>query len=426
VGAAVVVAGGASCAGSPAERAAQRGDLPSLRAEIDARERIGRLTNSEAAQLARTVAGREVGLSAGPDAVERVRDARPCAHELDDALAERSRTHDAAGAHAALARIETGSLSLGDARAFARDGEPPWRAVATRAFVRAEDREARHRALLDPEPLVRRAAARAARDAQDPADLEVLADAARVDPMPIVRTEAVRALAAFRAESAGRVVDVLRDLWQSGDDGLREDIALAWSAPALWAAGGRDALNVSVASQHGPPAIEAAAAVLRHREADPEVSRTALAQLERAIESGSMTTRLQAIAQAPVDRPELAAAVKKASAAEDLRVRVAALARLAESKDSRVTEELEALARRGSTVAEQARFALATAGDRRIQAWVEEGLSADRPEARLAAATELASLGLAARGAPLLADADPSVRVRAACTILMAYRVLRP
>ena len=418
----VVAAGAASCALSPAERAAQRGDFPALREEIGARERIGHLTNAEAARLARTVGGREVSIAAGTDAVERVRDARSCAHELDDALASRSRVHDAAGAYAAMARIETGSLSMDDARAFVRDAVPEWRAVAARALVRAEDHEARARALLDPEPLVRRAAARAARDAKDPADLEALADAARVDPIPIVRTEAVRALAALGADSAPRIVGVLRDLWPSGDDGLREDIALAWSAPALWAAGGRDALNLSVAAQHGPPVIEAAAAVLRHRDADAEVSRAAVAQLERAIESGAMTTRLQAIAQAPMDRPELAGAVQKASSADDVRVRVSAFARLAESKDSRVTEELEALARRGSAVSEQARFALATAGDRRIQAWIEEDLTAEQPEARLAAATELASLGVAARGAPLLADADPSVRLRAACTILMAFR----
>lgn len=418
----VLVAAAPSCAGSPAEQAAQRGDRSALGAEIEARERVGRLTNGEAARLARAVAGREVGLAGGPSAVERVQDARPCAHELDDALAERSRVHDAAGAHAALARIETGSLSLEDARTYARDSEPPWRAVAARALIRAEDHEARQRALLDPEPLVRRAAARAAWGAKDPADLEALAEAARVDPIPIVRTEAVRALAALGAGSAARVVDVLRDLWRSGDDGLREDIALAWSASALWAAGGRDALNVAIAANHGAPAIEAAAAVLRHRDADAEVSTTALAQLERSIESGSLATRLQAIAQAPMDRPELSAAVKQASLSEDVRVRVSALARLAESKDSRVTEQLEVLARRGSAVADQARFALATSGDRRIQAWIEEDLSAERPEARLAAATDLASLGVAARGAPLLADPDPSVRLRAACTILTALR----
>jgi hypothetical protein len=37
----------------------------------------------------------------------------------------------------------------------------------------------------------------------------------------------------------------------------------------------------------------------------------------------------------------------------------------------------------------------------------------------------LAGLGVPARAAPLLADADPRVRARAACTILLAARVAR-
>jgi hypothetical protein len=57
-----------------------------------------------------------------------------------------------------------------------------------------------------------------------------------------------------------------------------------------------------------------------------------------------------------------------------------------------------------------------------VQAWIEQDLVAERPEARLAAATELAALGLAGRGAPLLSDGDPRVRVGAACTIIMAAR----
>ena len=384
---------------------------------------MGSLTNSEAARLARTVAERELGAATGADAVDRVRDARPCAHELDDALAKRTRTHDTAGAHAALARIDGGELGLDDARAFARDEYPEWRAIAARALVRSEDRDLRLHALLDPEPDVRRAAARAARDARAPADLEALAEVARVDPEPIVRTEAVRAMAALSGSTASRlIVDALKDLWRLGDDGLREDIALAWSGPGLWGAGGRDELNVVVASEHGPAVVEAAAAVLRHRDADAEVAQAAIAQIERAIDGGPVATRLQALAQAPMDRKELVAVVQKAAGGEDLKVRVAALARLVEAKDSRVTEQLESLAREGSPVAQQARFALATSGDRRIQAWIEQDLAAERPEVRLAAGTELAALGLAGRGAPLLADADARVRVRAACTIIMAVR----
>jgi hypothetical protein len=114
--------------------------------------------------------------------------------------------------------------------------------------------------------------------------------------------------------------------------------------------------------------------------------------------------------------------VRKAAGDDDLQVRVGALARLAEAKDPRAIEELESLSRAGSLVADRARFALAAAGDRRVQAWVEGDLAAGRPEQRLAAATELAAMGVSARGAPLLADVDASVRMRAACALMMAER----
>jgi HEAT repeat protein len=414
--------GAAACAGSTATRAVELGDWPSLGRAIALRQRAGDLSRSEAATLANAVADRELRTAAPAEAVRRVRDARPCAHELDGALAERMRTRDAAGAEAALARIDGRGLDLDDARVFADASTPPWRALGARALVRSEDASARLHALLDPDPRVRREAARAARDAADLADLRALAEAARLDPEPIVRTEAVRAIAALPTTPGGEVANVLRDLWTAGDDGVKEDVALAWSGSSVWAAGGREALRVIVASGHGPGVIEAAAAVLRRRDVDEDITEAAVGQLARAIESGAPTARLQALAQAPLGRPNLRAAVTKAAGDDDFDVRVAALARLANAADSHALAELEALGQPGSQVAARARFALAGAGDRRVQAWLEQDLSSPAPEDRLGAATALATLGVAARAAPLLADVDPSVRVRAACTILMAAR----
>ena len=93
-----------------------------------------------------------------------------------------------------------------------------------------------------------------------------------------------------------------------------------------------------------------------------------------------------------------------------------------EARSARAKDDLVLLSGTGSPVAGRARFALATSGDRRVQAWVEQDLAADQPEVRLAAGTELAAMGVAARGAFLLADEDPGVRMRAACTIVMAAR----
>src|SRR5271166_7136077 len=127
-----------ACASSPAMRAAEHGDWGALREVLEKREKAGDVSNREAASLAATVAARELRSASGPDAVLRVREARPCARELDDVLADRTRVHDAAGAQAALARIESGRMGLGDARDALTDPSPEWRAVGTRGLVRSE------------------------------------------------------------------------------------------------------------------------------------------------------------------------------------------------------------------------------------------------------------------------------------------------
>jgi HEAT repeat protein len=378
-----------ACSPSPAMRAAERGDRVTLREVLERREKSGRVSNDEAASLATTVAARDLRAALGPDAVLRVREVRPCARELDDVLAERARVHDAAGAQAALARIESGRMDLGDARATLGDADPGWRAVAARALVRPEDRHARAKALLDPEPGVRRQAARAARDAADPSDLEALAETARVDPEPIVRTEAVRAIAVLPPLSVYR-----------------------------------EALRLVIASEQGEGVIEASTAVLARRDAGSDLVNLAVSQLVRSIAVGSHRIRRQALAEAPLDNPELHAAVKAASNDEDVDVRIAALARLADH-EAGVTERLEELARPGQRFSAHARQALAVAGDRRVQSWIERDLAAPAPEDRLSAVAALSALGVAARGAPLLAEEDPSLRVRAACAILMGARIAR-
>jgi hypothetical protein len=179
---------------------------------------------------------------------------------------------------------------------------------------------------------------------------------------------------------------------------------------------------VLAASGHGAGVVEGAAAVLRTADLGGDVVIAAIAQMERAIAEGPRPRRLQAIAEAPLGRPELRAALASAAGGEDLEVRVAALARLAQAKQPDAIPKLEALASPGSPVAVRARFALAELRDRRIQAWIEQDLASADADDRLSAVTSLAALGVSARGAPVLADADPHVRVRAACTILMAAR----
>ncbi len=422
----VSVLAAAACGGSSAMRAAERGDLPALRAEIGARAKAGDLSNDEAARVARAVAERELREAKGDDAVKRVREVRACVGELDGVLGDRVKAHDRAGAEAAMALLDDGKLDASDASAWQGDKDDAWRAVGVRTLSGSEDRAARQKAMLDPSPRVRRAAMRAAQDVRDPVDFEPLSEAARLDPEPMVRTEALRAVSRLEGRGALLVMR-LRDLWPAADDAIREDIAVAWALPTLYAAGGRDALAVLLASGKGPGAIAGSGAVLRAPHASKELVSVAAALLARTIQGGSRRDRLHAIAIAPVS--PLVEALRKAAKEDevDRHVRVAALARLLESERDRNTKALEEMAgqKDDRELASRARLALAHAGDVRVQAWIEQDLSASDPYARLAAADALAALGRSARGAPLLADADASVRIRAACTLMTAARVAR-
>jgi hypothetical protein len=421
-GVAVVLAC-ASCGGSPLLRAAERGDRTAFRAELGSRQKAGNLSNSDAAKVAKAVAQRELAEAKPDAAVQRVKDVRACAYELDDALAERMKTHDEAGAEAALARIESRELSIGDARDYVNDSESSWRAVGARALTREEDRPARQKAMLDGNPSVRRQAMRAAQDAKDAQDLAALAEVVRLDPEPMVKTEAVRAIAALPPQGTD-LVNRLRDLWSAADDGLREDIASAYASPDVFAAGGREALRVLVAAEHGPGIIEASAAILRGHIQDRELVQSASAHVLRTIATGPLPHRLQAIAVARLSSPEMLAAVEKASTDDEAGVKLSAHARLLDSPKHRAAsiKVLEGIAGQPGPLASRARFILASAGHVAVQAWIESDLAAKEGYDRLAAASALAALGRSARGAPLLADDDPAVRTRAACTLLIAAR----
>jgi hypothetical protein len=435
----------AACASSPVVHDAQRGDFTALRADVAPREQAGTLSNREAAEIARAVAKWELTASPKDEQLARVKEVRACAFELDGALADREATHDAAGAEAALERVESGSVGAGSAREHLGDADDAWRAVGARGLVRRDDdAETRARAFLDPSPAVRRAALHAAAIAKDPRDAEHLAEVARLDPDPVVRTDATRALGAIGGTVA---FAKLRDLWAAVDEPQREDIAAAYAAEATWAAGGQDELRVLIASEHGAAAIEAAGAILRgsSREvAIGAVASAASALLARTIWSGplhgetsgapsskaSRRDRLHAIAVVPrAPAAPIMDALRAASKDDDVTVRVAVLARLASSPPDRAAavEALEGLAAprpelAPSPTASRARLALAEAGDLRVQAWVEADLVAPDAATRLAAATALAALGRAARAASLLADGDPGVRTRAACAVLLGVR----
>lgn len=429
--------------GGAALRAAEHGNHAELRAEIAPKHARGKLSLSEASDLAHAVAEREITTAKDePTALVRLHETRGCARELDDALETRMRTRDGAGAEAALSRLEDGKLSDGDARDWLDDPDDRWRAVATRTLHRSADRKKRQAAILDPSPRIRRSAIRAAADAHDGADLDLLFETARIDPDLLLRNEALRSTSAIvrelgttaRARAAELAVK-LRDLWTAGDDALKEDIAVAWALEPVYANGGREALRVTLADGAGPGAIAAAGAVLRSSRKDAELGTSARGLLARTIGEGSRRDRLHAVVVAAPEGPMLDA-LRKAAAEEDREIAIAALARLLESEADRDHAKSELLAIAGQdaatgastngarleTNAVRARHVLAAAGELRVQAWIERDLASTDVQRKTSAAGSLAALGRAGRAAPLLADPDPTIRTRVACTILTAAR----
>ncbi|MBL8613321.1 MAG: hypothetical protein JNL38_38635 [Myxococcales bacterium] len=427
-----------ACGGSPARSAAERGDYRALSTELQRLHKAGKLSNEDARKIGLAVASHELGAAKGDDVVARLRDLRACAVDLDDAFKERSKVHDAAGAEAALARYEDGQLSASAARDLWRDPDDAWRAIGARTLHGEHDGDARRKAMLDPSPRVRRGAMMASARARDLADVDVLAESARLDPEPMVRTDAVRALAELAGKRgpnakptvlAESIAVRFRDLWTTGDDAVREDIAAAWAISPLFEMGGREALRVLLGQGRGPGVIAGAGAITRRTPSgapvDRELERAATGVLATTIREGSRRDRLHAIAIAPL-WPDVLEAVRAASKDDDALVRVPALAKLLASKSDRdaALKELEAVAGKkdDAELAARARLHLAAAGDLRVQAWIEQDLASPEVHVRLGAADALAALGRSARAAPLLTDPDAHVRTRVACVLIAGGR----
>jgi hypothetical protein len=434
----------AGCHVGAAQTAAAKGDLPVVRVHISEGERAANLHMPEVADLARATAEHEVAAATGDAAVERVRDVRGCAPELEGALRDRMKKGDASGAEAAMALLEGKLLGEGEARSYAASGDAGWRAVGVRGSTRRRDAEARRKALLDPSPAVRRAALRAIEEEPSADDLPAVFAVAREDPVPMVRTDAVRLVGLLAHEDddrgtlALRIARFLDDLYPTADAPLREDIGAAWAVPEVFAHGGRESLKLLLLSEQGAGALTAAAAVLREpRVVDAEVETAARATLFRAIESGVQRHRLHAIAIVPLEKGSRASggmslldAVEKAAADADPEVQVSALGRLASGGappsgrgGAILRLEVIAAATGPSAIVSRARLLLANAGDIRVQASLEKDLTASDAWVRVSAVGGLIALGRATRAATVLGDVDASVRTRGACSLLVAARL---
>jgi hypothetical protein len=415
---------------SAAVRAAEQGKYEGLRASLAAELSRGSLGLGESVSFAKAVARREIEHAKGAEGAQRVRDLRSCAHELDDVLDARADTYDDIGAVAAMVRVEAGLTSAGHFSRWARTSSlgptAAWRPLGARALVSGDDAELRRKLILDADEEVRRGALRAALEADDPQDAEAVLEAARVDPSPAARAQAIRAAGAI---GGARAVLALKDLWAHGDDAVREALVDAWASHGAFNSGGRRELGWVVETQHGRPVIGAASILVR---AGGEGAAEAAGVLERTVKEGPSADRIRAIESSPLRLEGLRAAIAGVEADPDEAVAVAALARRFEAPadlggpaDAKTREAMttKLLAVAGGTGggALVAKGALARAHEPRLLPILEKDGVATDQKTRAEAGTALAVLGDLRRAAVVAADPEPRVRVAVSCAILRAW-----
>lgn len=426
----LLVAASAGCAASPVVRAASEGKLAGLRDSVAAEVKSGKMSGSEATDLARALAKREIEQAAGEEGARRLRELASCARQLGRALDQRADKRDAIGAAAQLLRIDAGLDDADDFVAWSRvdpgSPEAAWRAVGARSLVWPSRGTLRRRFFADPDQEARLGALRAAIDAADPDDAEGALEAARLDPHPPARVLAIRAAGAIGGET---IVLGLKDLWPHADESAREAIAAAWGTLASLDAGGRRELLWAADTQRGGPAIAAALALLR---AGGEGRGEAVGVLERAVKEGPTHDRVHAIDTAPLGISALRDAIGKAETDPDEVVAVEAMARRLEAPVDQggaapgsparagLVEKLLAIAKGEGLGVLAAKGILARAGVREVAPLLEHDGAAPEAKTRAIAGTALAVLGDLPRAAIVAADPDPLVRTTVSCAILRA------
>lgn len=391
-------------------RVALQGDLPSLKAAIADAERQGNLDSAPVQDLAEAVLTRELSSLRGPS--EQFPPVAPCVGQMRPVLEDVAAGSPEFAGPAAMALIDGGFEPPGPG---AR--EQANLVVLARQAVGASAGSRRRAFMLHGDAEVRRAALLAARDSADVADTDSLLEAARLDPDPEARSNAVRALGQV---GGARAVLGLLDLWAVASTEQRRDIVLAWSMPPSFGAGGERELTHAVEVTSGEPAV-VAALLLAHKAAGPPGLGTSA--LLRFITGTQQRERLLALDAAPWQNPELRAAITAARSHDDPATRIISLSRLIEhgAIDAEGILELRKLSTASSPrVALAARATLARAGDESVKPALRADLEGARGDERTLAALALMELEDWAGAARALADDSPAVRRAVACQMLAA------
>ncbi|MEZ4228368.1 MAG: HEAT repeat domain-containing protein [Polyangiaceae bacterium] len=403
------------CAKSSVVNTALNGDLPTLRKQIADAQRAGTLDKSEVRSLAQAIAGREVRSAEQQRAVARIHQVRSCAGSLKAVLRDRATHADDAGAEAKLALLDAGyDRDSGLVSEYSHAESGAWRAVAARMTTQLGHAGLRQSMLADGDERVRRAAIAASLEARDKRDVLPLLESTRVDPDPLSRGMAARAAGNIGGE---RVVLGLKDLWARADEATRVTIVEAWAMPAAFGSGGERQLLWVVETGEALPAVTAAGALVRAQRATADSGEALLTRVARG---GATEERGLALRWLPLDDKDALEAVEKASKDADPAIKAAALRRLLETEDkAKAKKQLLELAKGKTDAAFPARLALARAGFQEAAPLLKQDLKAKASATRQQAAIALAALGDYSDAATVLADDNPSVRTRVACSILL-------
>ncbi|MDI1448223.1 hypothetical protein [Polyangium sp. 6x1] len=431
LGSLLVLALAAGCGGGPALRAAEQGDLGGARRALASDPAQDAVDEGEARRIARVVLEQEVKAAKGDAGVSKLKELPSCAEGLDDVLEARAAGSDEVAAIAALIRFDARLWDRDDLAAAARaalaskGASGAWRAVEARGLVAYADGAQRRSLFAHGDQAVRLAALKASFDAFDPNDTEALLEAARLDPHPPARLQAIDAVGNLGGE---RVVLALKDLFVKADEDERVAIVGAWASSRALDAGGRAQLARVAQVERGLPQIAAAAVLVRQPGPGAE---DAAGVLARSIEVGSTRERVFAIHAATLDTPSVREALVKARGDTDEDVAIAALGRGLEmapaegegakpKERAEITQKLLGIAKGKGMRALLAKAALARAGAREVLPLLTEDARSKSEQARKVAGTSLVALGELGRAALLAVDADPRVRTGVACAMLRA------
>lgn len=395
-------------------QSARGGDFTVLRAELEREKKSGELDEKRARAVAQALLAGEVERSQGPEGARTVRSFTACAGPLEDALRDRAETRDSAGGEAALILLERNSWCGTSPRSFTEDPDGAWRALAAQVSDKSNAGEQRRAFLADPDERVRRAAADAASRAKNEEDLSVLLETSRVDPDPLTRSRALRALGAFGSE---KITLALRDRFDVATEGDQLAIIEAWSHPSSLEAGGKRQLELSAQNESGAVAIAAAAALSR---LDSPEGERGFARLTHYLQTGTQEERRLALRLLPVEHAKTEERLLEASRDADERVALLATVRLLfrSAHETQAKKRLLDWARGAGALRYEARAALSVSKEESILPLLVQDKKSSSAEVRAQAGANLIRLGAGAEAALLLADPEAEVRRSVACTLL--------